>query len=146
MKEMAEPTLFELWCAIKNIRVDNLITDYLSESLKSFLKSNEVKVEKKPLDISYISNCYLPWYKSDNWAFGGQYKIKDYPKKIELEKGACVITIIDNCKGRKVIVDGCHRAVALYQSNPKIIEGHMIILKTTKADCLFSKDIGFQSP
>ena len=136
--------MYELWSAVTSIRVDNLIVDYLAESLNAYLKISGIQTEKRQLSIDYLGNCYLPWYRSGSWALGGQYKVKDYPIKEKLRKNEYTITIVDNRRGKRVIVDGCHRAVAIYQNKPKFMDGYMVILRTDKADYLFPKDVGFQ--
>jgi hypothetical protein len=129
-------TITEIWLGIKDIRVDNLVV----------LREENVIVEKLPLDREYLGDCYLPWYEHGPWAFGGQYTVRDFKDKIRMLDKKCVITIVDNCSGRRVIVDGAHRAVAFYQAKSQKVDGYIILLKTPDADFLFPKDCYWNNP
>lgn len=142
-----KPTGNLLWKAIKDIRIDTLLTDCIIETLPEIMEKLGITTKKIPLTektIEELGDYLLPWHTGGTWLYPTNYRVKTYPKKIKLEsnKEILITTIYDTKSKNTLIVDGSHRAVAVFQSKNKDIQGTIVKLSSEKARYIALKDFG----
>ena len=136
----------ELWRLIAEIGISNLLTDALIQSIPQILRKYQIKCERMPLTVSLIKtfgDFYLVWYPNhQGWSGSDKpFMIKDYNKAVRLEKTDNIrIVVFRDTKLRKsIIVDGSHRATALYQ-HPCEVDGDLYIFSSPIMRYLTIKD------
>lgn len=133
----------ELFEAIIDIQIKNELRDWLIAQVPNLLHFYGIECEKVELNaqsLKFLSTCYLPFYPTKTWASKHNFTVKDYPHRIKLKKNDGDNKIVIFVKGRrKLIIDGCHRAIAMYQGG-KSLKGIIIMLKTKEASRIAPKD------
>jgi len=93
---------------------------WLSRFYHTDTEFRELIIDSNELWKSFVRNCLLPWYKNGlGWSdpSGMNYSVEEYAHEHPQELGSLpdepLVTVFHPVVNVRLIVDGCHRSVAI---------------------------------